>query len=139
MNETRSGFEQGCALLGRVLIALIFLRSAVGKIVNFTATAGIMAGKAMPYPEHLLVAAIAVELIGGTALVFGYKARWAAAALAAFLIPATVIFHNYWAADAAQVVNQSHHFFKNVAILGALVFVMGVGAGPASVDNRRRY
>ena len=139
MNESRSGFEQGCTLLGRVLIALIFLRSAVGKIVGFTATAGLMAGKGMPYPEYLLVAAIAIELIGGTALVFGYKVRPAAAALIVFLVPATLIFHNYWSADAAQVVNQTTHFFKNVAIIGALVFLMGMGAGPASMDNRRRY
>lgn len=139
MNESRSGFEQGCALLGRVLIALIFLRSAIGKIVNFTATAGLMASRGMPYPEYLLVGAIAIELIGGTALVFGYKVRHAAAALIVFLVPATLIFHNYWAADAAQVVNQTTHFFKNVAILGALVFLMGVGAGPASMDNRGRY
>ncbi len=139
MSEPRSSFEQGCALLGRVLIALIFLRSAAGKIVNFTATASVMAAKGMPFPEYFLVTAIAIELIGGTALVFGYKARWAAAALIAFLVPATLIFHNYWAAESSQMLNQSNHFFKNVAILGALLFVMGGGAGSASIDNRRRY
>jgi putative oxidoreductase len=139
MNDSRSGFEQACTLLGRALIALIFLRSAAGKILNFTATAALIASKGMPYPEYLLVAAIAIELIGGTALVFGYKARPAAAALIVFLVPATLVFHDYWSADAAHVVNQTTHFFKNVAILGALVFLMGVGAGPASIDNRRRY
>lgn len=139
MNESRSSFEQGCALLGRVLIALIFLRSAVAKIVGFTGTAGMMAGMGMPYPEYLLIGAIAIELVGGTALVFGYKVRAAAAALIVFLVPATLLFHNYWAADAAQVLNQTNHFFKNVALLGALVFLLGVGAGGGSVDNRARY
>ncbi|HWI13862.1 MAG TPA: DoxX family protein [Burkholderiales bacterium] len=126
-------------MLGRVLIALIFLRSGAAKIVGFTGTAATMAGKGMPYPEYLLVAAIAIELIGGIALVFGYKVRAAAAALIVFLVPATLIFHNYWAADAAQVVNQTSHFFKNVALLGALVFLLGVGAGGGSIDNRARY
>ena len=139
MNGERSSFEQGCALLGRVLIALIFLRSAAGKIVAFSGTAGVMAAKGMPYAEQLLIAAIAIELLAGTALVFGYKVRLAAAALIVFLVPATLIFHNYWAAEPAQLVNQTNHFFKNVAILGALVFVLGVGAGAASLDNRRRY
>lgn len=122
-----------------MLIALIFLRSGAAKIVGFTGTAATMAGKGMPYPEYLLVAAIAIELIGGIALVFGYKVRAAAAALIVFLVPATLIFHNYWAADAAQVVNQTSHFFKNVALLGALVFLLGVGAGGGSIDNRARY
>jgi putative oxidoreductase len=139
MNRSSSGFEQACAFVGRVLIALIFVRSGVGKIVNFSGTAGMMAGKGMPYAEHLLVGAIAIELVGGLALVLGYKVRWAAAALIVFLVPATLIFHSFWAVDPAQVQNQTNHFFKNVAILGALVFLMGVGAGPASVDDRRRY
>lgn len=139
MNDTPSSFQHACALLGRTLVALIFLRSAVVKIVGYTGTVTVMAAKGLPYPEYLLVAAIAIELIGGTALAFGYKARWAAAALILFLIPATLLFHDYWAAEPQHALNQSHHFFKNVAILGALVFVLGVGAGGASVDNRRRY
>lgn len=139
MNDTQGGFEQGCALMGRALIAAIFLRSGAEKIVNFGGTAAMMSAKGMPYSDYLLIAAIAIELVAGLALVFGYKVRWAAAALIVFLVPATLIFHNYWAADAAQLQNQTNHFFKNVAILGALVFVMGVGAGAASVDNRRRY
>jgi len=138
MSDTRSGFEQACALLGRVLIALIFLRSAAGKMMSFAGTAGYMASKGMPYTEFLLVAAIAIELVAGTALVLGYKVRWAAAALIVFLVPATLIFHNYWAVDAAQLQNQTNHFYKNVAILGALVFLMGVGGGAASMDRRRR-
>lgn len=139
MDQGRSGFEQGCALLGRVLIALIFLRSAVGKIIGFSGVAGMMAGKGMPYAEYLLVGAIAIELVAGTALMLGYNTRLAAFALIVFLVPATLIFHNYWAAEPAQLMNQTNHFFKNVAILGALVFLMGVGPGPASLDNRRRY
>lgn len=139
MNETRSTFEQGCALLGRVLIAAIFLRSGLGKVLNFDGVAGMMAGKGMPFPEYLLMAAIAIEFVAGTALVLGYKTRWAALGLIVFLVPATLVFHNFWAADPAQLQNQTNHFFKNVAILGALVFLMGNGPGAASLDNRRRY
>ncbi len=139
MNQPPGSLEQACALLGRVMMAAIFLRSAAGKIVNFTGVTGMMASKGMPYTEYLLVAAIAIELIAGSALVLGYKTRWAAGALIVFLVPATLIFHNYWAADAAQLQNQANHFYKNLAILGGLVFVMGLGPGPASIDNRRRY
>ncbi|MGZ5140090.1 MAG: DoxX family protein [Burkholderiales bacterium] len=89
-------------------------------------------------PELLLVAAIAIELIGSTLLVAGWHTRSAALALIVFLIPATLYFHNYWAYPAEQARNQRNHFMKNVSLLGALIFVMGMGAGPLSVDNRTR-
>lgn len=139
MGAGRSTFEQGCALLGRVLVAVIFLRSGVGKVFNFDTVVAMMAGKGMPSPQLLLMAAIAIEFVAGTALVLGYKTRWAALALIVFLVPATLIFHAFWAADPAQLQNQTNHFFKNVAILGALVFFMGNGPGAASLDERRRY
>lgn len=139
MNAKPGAFQQACAVLGRVLVAVIFLRSAVGKIVNFTAVTTVMAGKGMPYTEYLLVVAIAIELIAGSALALGYRTRWAAGALIVFLLPATLIFHPYWTVDAAQLQNQANHFYKNLAILGALVFIMGVGPGPASIDERRRF
>ena len=139
MMEGRSTLEQGCALLGRVLVAAIFLRSGVGKVLNFETVAAMMAGKGMPMSQLLLMGAIAIEFVAGTALVLGYRTRWAALALIVFLVPATLIFHNFWAADPAQLQNQTNHFFKNVAILGALVFFMGNGPGAPSLDQRRRY
>lgn len=138
MNKTVNGFESGAALAGRALIALIFLRSAAEKIGNFGGTAAMMAAKGMPYVEFLLACTIVLELVAGVLLVLGWKIRWAAGALIVFLVPATLIFHNYWAADAAQLANQSNHFYKNVAILGSLIFLAAVGAGPLSVDHRRR-
>jgi putative oxidoreductase len=55
-----------------------------------------------------------------------------------FLIPATLIFHNFWAVDPAQakeLANQTNHFFKNVTIMGALVFIIGMGSGPLSLER----
>jgi putative oxidoreductase len=124
--------------LGRLLIALIFLISGWGKIFAFDATAAAMAARGMPATQILLVAAIALELIGGLLLVIGWKARAAALALLVFVVPATLYFHNYWAFPPEQQRNQRNHFLKNVAIGGALIFIIGVGAGPLSVDNRRR-
>ena len=125
-------------LVGRMLMALIFLQSAVGKITAFGATAGTMAAKGMPMTEVLLVGAIVFELVGAILLIVGLHTRWAALALIIFMVPATLYFHNYWTYPEKEVRNQRNHFMKNVTIIGALVFVMGVGAGPLSVDNRRR-
>ena len=137
-NALRDLLTRYLPLVGRVLIALIFLTSAYEKIIGFDATAAAMASKGMPMPQVLLVCAIALELIGSTLLVAGWYARWAALALIVFLIPATLYFHNYWAYPPEQVRNQRNHFMKNVTILGALILVMGMGAGPLSVDIRSR-
>jgi putative oxidoreductase len=138
MNALCSLAKQYAPLVGRILMALIFLQSALGKIIGFAATAAGMAAKGMPMTEALLVGAIALELAGAILLVLGWHTRWAALALIIFLVPATLYFHNYWSYPEKEVRNQRNHFMKNVTILGALVFVIGMGAGPLSIDNRGR-
>jgi putative oxidoreductase len=66
---------------------------------------------------------IALEVAGGLALVFGWRVRDAALALALFCIPATLMFHAFWSVDAAAFGNQLNHFLKNVAIFGALLVI----------------
>ena len=119
-------------------MSLIFLMSAYGKITAFGPTTTNMAARGMPMTDVLLVCAIVIEIVGATLLIIGWKTEWAALALIVFLIPATLYFHNYWAYPQEQVRNQRNHFMKNVTILGALVFVIGMGAGPLSIDNRTR-
>jgi putative oxidoreductase len=138
MNRLREIANQYCPLVGRILIALIFIISAYGKITAFDATAASMAGRGMPSAHMLLIGAIAVELIGGILLMIGWHTRKASLALIVFLIPATLYFHNYWSYPPEQTRNQRNHFMKNLTILGALTFIVGMGAGPLSVDNRRR-
>jgi putative oxidoreductase len=128
-------------LLGRFLITFLFLRSGIEKIGNFTGVAGGMAAKGMPYAEVFLVGAIVIEIVGSLCVLLGWQARWGALALLVFLVPATLIFHSFWAIDPAQLkemTNQTNHFFKNVAIMGALVFIIGVGSGPLSLSSDRR-
>ena len=74
------------ALLGRVLLASIFVYSGFGKITDFQGTAGYIASARMPMPQVLAVGAIIVEFIGGLALLIGFRARWAALAFVVFLI-----------------------------------------------------
>jgi putative oxidoreductase len=121
---------------GRFLITFLFLRSAFGKITGFTAVSGMMAKKGMPFAEVFLVGAIVLEIAGSLMILLGWHARLGALLLSIFLIPATLIFHNFWAVDPAQlreVVNQTNHFYKNVSILGALVLIMGMGSGALSL------
>ena len=122
-------------LAGRILIALIFVFSAFGKITGFEGTVGYIASKGLPLPQLAAVGAIFVELGAGIMLVLGWKARWAAAAIFVFTAVAALIFHDFWAVPADQVQNQTIHFLKNFSILGGLLYVIVHGSGPLSVDG----
>lgn len=124
-------------LAGRVLIALIFIVSGFGKIAGFAGTSGYMASKGLPVVPVLLVLTIIVELGGGLMVLLGIKARWASTALLLFMIPVTLIFHPFWAVDAASAQMQQIMFLKNLAIMGGLLYIAAFGAGPYSLMRER--
>lgn len=129
--------SNAAALAGRVLLALLFVQSGFGKITGFTGTAAFMASKGMPMAEVLLVGAIAIEFLGGLMLIAGFHARWAALAIALFLVPTTLIFHNFVGLEAEAAKGQLTHFMKNVTILGGMLMVFAFGPGAWSLDARR--
>lgn len=119
------------ALVGRILIAILFIPAGWGKISGFAGTAGYIASKGLPLPEVGAAIAIVVELLGGLLLLVGFKTRWAAAALFLFLIPTTFFFHPFWA-DPSQATS----FWKNLAIMGGTLYVWAFGPGRLSVDRQ---
>jgi putative oxidoreductase len=127
--------QNSAALIGRILLAVIFIMSGFGKITGYDNTAAMMASKGLPMVGVLLPLTILTELGGGILLAIGYKARWAALALAGFTILAALIFHNFWAVEAAQKMGQQINFMKNVAITGGLLVVFAFGAGRYSLDK----
>ena len=124
------------AVFGRLCLSAIFLASGFNKITNWNATADQMAGQGMPAVPLLLAGATAFEILGGLSLLLGFYGRVGATALIVFLIPTTLIFHDFWAVPAEQQQNQMAHFMKNVAILGGLLMVMAHGTGRYSLDQR---
>ena len=124
------------ALVGRILLALIFITSGFSKITGFEGTVGYIASKGLPLPQIGAVVAILVELGGGLMLAIGFKARWAALALAIFTLAAAILFHNYWdVADAAQKMAQQINFWKNISITGGMLLAFAFGPGRYSVDK----
>jgi putative oxidoreductase len=123
-------------LLGRILIALIFLLSGVGKVTGFAGTAGYMASKGMPMVDLLLVITIVIELGGALLIIVGFKARLAALAMFVWMIPVTFIFHNFWAVPADQAMIQQIMFMKNLSIMGGMLYIAAFGPGPMSVDKK---
>lgn len=133
VTERQETLFNAATLAGRVGLGALFVVSGFGKITGFAGTAGYMASKGMPMAEALLVGAILVELVGGLMLVAGFKARWAALAIAAFLVPTTLIFHSPVGPEAQAQMTQ---FLKNLSILGGMLYVAATGPGAWSVDRR---
>ena len=122
-------------LLGRILLAAIFISSGFSKITGFEGTVGYIASKGLPMPQVLALGAIVVELGGGLMLLIGWKTRWAAAALLVFTALAALLFHNFWSAPPDQAQNQMIHFMKNICMAGGLMYVVVFGSGPLSIDG----
>lgn len=127
--------KDAVALIGRVALAAMFVISGFGKITGFADTSGFIASKGLPMADVLTVAAIIIELGGGLAIVFGWMTRWAALALAIFLVVITPIFHNYWAMPADQQMVDQIMFMKNLSVLGAMLLLYAFGPGRYSIDR----
>jgi putative oxidoreductase len=125
------------ALIGRILLALIFITSGFSKIGGFDGTVGYIASKGLPMAAVVAGLAILIELGGGLAVAVGFLTRWAALALALFSLIAAAIFHAYWAVPAEQVMMQQINFWKNISIAGGFLALAAFGPGAISVDAKR--
>jgi putative oxidoreductase len=122
-------------LIGRVLMAALFIIFGIRKVLAFGFYAGYFAKLGFPLPEVMVVLAIIIEVGGGLLLAIGWKTRWMAWALAIFTVVATFMAHRYWAFDAQQYVPQMTNFWKNMTIVGGLLMVACFGPGPLSLDK----
>ena len=134
-----TSLQNPLTLVGRILLALLFIPAGVSKLTGFAGTVGYIASKGVPFPELAAGAAIGIELGLGLLLLVGFQARWAALGIAFFTFVVSFIFHNFWALPADQVLMNQQAFFKNMAIVGGLLTVAAWGAGRWSMDAKREY
>jgi putative oxidoreductase len=120
-------------LLGRIALGAIFVISALGKLAHWSGTVAYVASKGVP--AWMLAIATALELLGGLSVILGLKARWGALAMLIFLVPVTLVFHNFWAVPEAQRQMQQVNFLKNISIFGGALIVLARGAGAYSFDG----
>jgi putative oxidoreductase len=122
-------------VLGRLFLGTIFLMSAVGnKIPNFSGVVQYMEGAGIPFPAVALAGAIGFLLVGSLSVILGFKARLGAALLLVFLVLATYYFHAFWILEGKEQQEQMIQFMKNLSLMGAMLFLMGNGSGPLSLD-----
>ena len=122
------GFELWAPVLGRVLIASLFIMGGLGKLMDFAGSVGYAQAFNVPFPEVAIIIAIIVELGGGLMLLFGFWSRMTSFVIAGFLVVVTLIFHTNFV-DPAQMT----HFLKNAAIIGGLLYVSVHGARKAAL------
>ncbi|NCT98454.1 MAG: DoxX family protein [Comamonadaceae bacterium] len=132
-----NALQNPLALIGRILLAVLFVPAGFGKIAGFSGTVGYATAMGLPLPTVGVAIALVIELFGGLALLIGYRARLAAIALAVFTLVASVFFHAYWAVPAEQQMVQQLLFFKNIAVVGGLLAFAAFGAGGWSLDAKR--
>jgi len=116
------------------MLSVIFLMSGVMKLTHWAKTEETMASKGMVAVPIFLGIAILMELVGGLSVLVGFKARWGAIVLILFLIPVSLVMHNFWAYEGQMMENQMQHFMKNMTIIGGLFTLAGAGAGAYSLD-----
>jgi putative oxidoreductase len=136
MQTLRKGFEHYGPAAGRTALALIFILSGLNKLADPAGTGMYIASKGLPLGTLLAVLAGAVEVAGGLSVALGVRARWGALALAGFLVPVTFLFHNPAGLEGMAAQMEVIQVLKNLAILGGLLAVASLGAGPLSLDAR---
>lgn len=136
-------------VLGRFFISLVFLAGAVNKILHwhdseralmntlcewqsntgFSDNLNDCLAAMIPWTPVLLLTATLFELLGGLSILLGYKEKWGAVLLALFLVPTTIIMHQFWFVEGGAREMQMAHFLKNLAILGGLILFIQQGSG----------
>ena len=131
-----TSLQNPLSLIGRALIALLFIPAGFAKIGGFVGTAAYIGSMGVPLPEVAAAIAIAVELGLGILLLVGFQTRWAALLIAIFTVVITVIFHKFLGIPAEMVMSQQQAFFKNIGVVGGLLTIADWGAGAWSVDAK---
>ena len=127
-----SGSTSAAILVGRIFLSTMFIVAGFGKLTAISATAGWFGAIGLPAPTVTAVVVGLVELLGGLAILVGYRTRIAAIVLALFTVGATLIAHLDFSDQTQQL-----FFMKNLSIVGGFLLLAAVGAGALSIDGRR--
>ncbi|NIE68417.1 DoxX family protein [Burkholderia sp. Ax-1719] len=124
--------------IARLALAILFLWGGAMKLLGYAGFVGYLHGHNVPYAQFTAPVAVAIELLGGLAIVFGVRTRFVAFVLAVYAIVTAILGHDFWnVTQAALQQDAVVHFWKNVAIAGGFLLLTVTGAGRASIDGLR--
>lgn len=124
--------HESTALLGRILVGIVFLSSGLSKLAAPVATLRYISAMGLPLPLLGFAIAVLIEVGAGLVLNVGWRTRAVAALLSVFTVATALIFHHQFGDQ-----NQLIHFLKNIAMTGGLLQIVAFGAGHFSVDARQ--
>lgn len=122
-------------LIARILIGILFLVAGVMKAMNIAGTTGYMTKLGFPAPVLMAYLSTIIEIASGVLLIIGWQTRRVAWLLIVYVLIATGMAHRFWEYEPAQRVNQINHFLKNLALIGAMLYIVVSGPGSSSVDK----
>jgi putative oxidoreductase len=124
-------------LIGRFLLAWVFVGSAYGAITNFGGSVSYFRSLNLPAPELFTTTAVALEVLMSAGLILGIGTRYCAILVLLFVLIATAIAHRYWEYPAGpQQIGQYNNFLKNISIMGGALLIFVTGGGRFSVDRK---
>jgi putative oxidoreductase len=121
------------ALTARICLSLIFFKAGISHILGFGETVQMMTNQGLPLANLLLAGTVVFQLLGAVSLLLGYKIKVGSILLIIFLIPASLVFHNF-IADPSQL----NDFLKNIGLIGGLLMLIYAGSGALSIDEKKR-
>lgn len=150
-----SGLQRFVAYIGRVFLGVIFLLSSIVELANWSGTeqfllmrltrwvhyyqdsegVSAMFTEILPWVPILLVFAVVLKLLGSICLMVGWQVRLGAAFLVAFILPVTILMHDFWNLTGEESSIELVMFFKNLSILGGLLVVLAFGKGQSKASS----
>jgi putative oxidoreductase len=121
-------------LVGRICIGSLFIWAAFEKIIHWHGTVAYAEKKKIPHASLALPLAVVIQVLGGLALFLGYYTRIGALVLILFIIPAAILFHNFWNVEGEERVIEKTFFMKDVAVFGSLLLLLVLGGGHFSIN-----
>jgi putative oxidoreductase len=135
--------------LGRIFIPIVFLVTGIQKVMNIGEIAQMLAANGVPVPDEIVpyLAGIpkyealayllaAIEMICGLLVLIGLKARWAALVLVVYTACTIIFVHHFWDMQGDALIQNRADALKDLSIMGGLLLIVAVGAGPSSVNDR---
>lgn len=111
-------------LLSRVLFALVIGYLALGNLLDLESSVGYAKSKGAPLATISVPLGSLGLIAGALAILTGVYPALGALAVIAFLVPITVIMHDFWTMEGQDRQNERIHFLKNIGLIGsALVFL----------------
>lgn len=131
-----SGMCGFTVFLGRILLSSFFIWNGVSNLLGLEEATKLVAGEQLPYASSIALGASILEVLGGLSLFIGYKARFGAILLLLVTIPTAVIFHDFWAQKGELVHVHKMIFFKDLSLIGGLLYALAAGAGKCAFDSK---